>query len=865
MIPQAQLETSAGTRRFTDLPAVLGADLPRLPHVLRLLAENHLRATGESGPLVQALTDWLNGRASDFEFSFRPNRLLMHDTTCTPALADIAGLRDAVAEAGGDPRLLTPQLPVEVSVDHSLAVDIYGSPAALARNSANEIARNRERYGFMKWASANLSGVHVNPPGTGIMHTINLEQLATVLELNPDGQAHPDMLLGTDSHTPMINGIGVMGWGIGGLEAESVMFGQAASLAMPGVVGVRLTGALPAGVLATDLALEVTHQLRRLGVTSDFVEFYGPGVSTLTADERAVIANMAPEYGASTGFFPVDAQTVAYLARTGRPAALTEAIEPVFRVMGLWFDPEATPHFDRQIRIDLSALTPLIAGPRRPQDRTAPGQAAAEIETALGRQLNPAQPGIPDGAVGVAAITSCTNTSDPRLLIAAGLLARKARALGLAAAPWVKTSLAPGSPSARAYLDRAGLLGDLAAMGFDIVGFGCTTCIGNSGPLPPEIEAALSDGKAICAVLSGNRNFPGRVHPKLDLGYLASPPLVIAYAIKGDVHGDILTDPLGQDGQGRPVALVDLWPSQAEIDEAMTAGFRADDVRGAFAKAANPEWQQIEAAHSARFPWDPASRNLRRPKFASADEKCRLGRYSAQPLLVLGDDMTTDHISPAGWIDPDSEAGKWLVERGGDPRDLNVYAAYRGNWEVMLRGLFTNRLARNYLGDDLPPSWTVLQDGTRLPAWQAAERLAAEGQPVILLAGERYGMGSSRDWAAKGAALLGARAVIARSFERIHRTNLIGMGVLPIRIADGFIPENAAITPTDRFGIDVPPEALTPNMALTVTRVTPDGRREEIACHAAVETAQEVGLLRHGGVLSAILARTLSHSNGDVS
>ncbi|MEZ5726476.1 MAG: aconitate hydratase AcnA [Paracoccaceae bacterium] len=865
MIPQAQLETPAGPRRFTDLPAILGADLPRLPHVLRLLAENHLRETGESGPLLQALGDWLEGRASSFEFSFRPNRLLMHDTTCTPALADIAGLRDAVAEAGGDPRLLTPQLPVEVSVDHSLAVDLYGSATALARNSANEIARNRERYGFMKWASANLSGVHVNPPGTGIMHTINLEQLATVLELSSDGSAHPDMLLGTDSHTPMINGIGVMGWGIGGLEAESVMFGQAASLAMPGVVGVRLTGALPAGVLATDLALEVTHQLRRLGVTGDFVEFFGPGVSTLTADERAVIANMAPEYGASTGFFPVDAQTVAYLARTGRPAPLTETIGPVFRAMGLWFDPEAAPHFDRQIRIDLSALTPLIAGPRRPQDRTAPARAAAEIETALGRRLDPAQPDIPDGAVGVAAITSCTNTSDPRLLIAAGLLARKARALGLSAAPWVKTSLAPGSPAARAYLDRAGLLDDLAAMGFDIVGFGCTTCIGNSGPLPPGIEAALTEGKAICAVLSGNRNFPGRVHPKLDLGYLASPPLVIAYAIKGDVQGDILTDPLGRDGQGRPVTLADLWPSQAEVDAAMTSGFRAEDVADAFATAANPEWQRIEAAKTAQFPWNPASRNLRRPKFASADEKCRLGHYSAQPLLVLGDDMTTDHISPAGWIDPESEAGKWLVERGGDPKDLNVYAAYRGNWEVMLRGLFTNRLARNYLGRDLPPSWTILQDGTRLPAWQAADRLAAEGQPVILMAGERYGMGSSRDWAAKGAALLGARAVIARSFERIHRTNLIGMGVLPIIIADSFVPQGAAITPADRFEIDLPPETLTPNMALSVTRITPDGQRQEIACRAAVETAQEVGLLRQGGVLSAILARTLSHQQGDAS
>lgn len=865
MIPQAQLETSAGTLRVTDLRAVLGAALLRLPHVLRLLAENHLRETGESVALVQALKDWLNDRASNFEFTFRPNRLLMHDTTCTPALADIAGLRDAVTEAGGDPRLLSPQLPVEVSVDHSLAVDLYGSAAALGRNSANEIARNRERYAFMKWASTNLSGVHVNPPGTGIMHTINLEQLATVLEISADGSAHPDMLLGTDSHTPMINGIGVMGWGIGGLEAESVMFGQAASLAMPGVVGVRLTGALPAGVLATDLALEVTHQLRRIGVTGDFVEFFGPGVSALTADERAVIANMAPEYGASTGFFPVDMQTVAYLVRTGRPAFLTNAIEPVFRAVGLWFDPDATPHFDRQIEIDLSALTPLIAGPRRPQDRRVPAQAMAEVEKAIARKLAPVQDGIPDGAVGVAAITSCTNTSDPRLLIAAGLLAQKARGRGLSAAPWVKTSLAPGSPSARIYLERAGLLDDLSVLGFDIIGFGCTTCIGNSGPLPAGIETALTEGKAVCAVLSGNRNFPGRVHPRLDLGYLASPPLVIAYAIKGDIHGNILSDPLGWDGQGRPVRLADLWPSQEEIDATMRRGFRAEDVPGAFAAAANPEWQKIQVAENTQFPWDPASRNLRRPKFASLNETCRLGRYVAQPLLVLGDDMTTDHISPAGWIDPDSEAGKWLIERGGDPKDLNVYAAYRGNWEVMLRGLFTNRLARNHLAEDLPPSWTVLQDGTRLPAWRAADRLALEGQSVILLAGERYGMGSSRDWAAKGAALLGARAVIARSFERIHRTNLIGMGVVPIVIADDFVPKDAAITAADRFEIDIQPETLEPNMPLMLTRLRSDGRRDPIACRVAVETVQEVGLLKQGGVLSAILAKTLSHRNGDAS
>lgn len=865
MISTQDIEIGDQALRVTNLRDVLGTRLERLPFVLRLLAENHLRETGAAAPLLKALDAWLDGQSHGFELTLRPNRILMHDTTCTPALADVAGLRDAVFEAGADPAILSPTLPVDVSVDHSLAVDIYASRNAFSQNSSNEVARNYERYAFLKWASQNMQDVRVHPPGTGIMHTINLEQLATVLQIHHDGTAHPDFLLGTDSHTPMINGIGVLGWGIGGLEAESVMFGQAVSLALPKIVGVRLNGALPVGTFSTDLALEVTHRLRALDVAGSFVEFFGPGVASLTADARAVIANMAPEYGASTGYFPVDAETVAYLERTGRPTTLTRCIEPVFRAMGLGFETCDQIRFDQTVEIDLNSIRPTIAGPRRPQDKCAPNEAAKRIEDAIGRGLGPAPLGeknVPDGAVGIAAITSCTNTSDPGLLVAAGLLARKARKLGLKPPEWVKTSLAPGSPAARDYLKRSGLDADLSALGFDIVGHGCTTCIGNSGPLPDAIEQALLDGKAVSAVLSGNRNFPGRVHPKLNLGFLASPPLVVAYALKGDIHGDVLNDTLGVSSDGQQVFLQDIWPKQEEIDEALSIGYRQEDVSRAFARASkNEDWDQIEAATGATFPWDPASRYLRRPKFASLKETSRLGKISAVPLMVLGNDMTTDHISPAGWIDPNSIAGQWLIERGGDPRNLNVYAAYRGNWEVMLRGLFTNALAINHLQVGLGPAETVLEDDVVLPIADAADKLTARGQASVLLAGERYGMGSSRDWAAKGVALLNVRAVIARSFERIHRTNLIGMGVIPVQILNGFDPQSAGISAHDRFELDVESQSLVPQKTTDVCWHRAGGT-VEIPCKVAVETAHEVELLRQGGVLSAILNDVVRNAEG---
>ena len=847
------------TLRVTDLVNILGDRLASLPVVVRLLCENHIRSGGQIEPMLEALR---NDTDTAFEFSFRPNRLLMHDTTCTPALADVAGMRDAVAEAGGDPSVLSPTLPIDVSVDHSLAVDHYADKRAFLKNASKEYNRNTERYGFMKWASQTMDDVRVHPPGTGIMHTINLEQLATVLEVKADGTAHPDMLLGTDSHTTMINGIGVLAWGVGGLEAESVMFGQTVSMAVPKTVGVRLTGRLPAGSFATDLALEVTHRLRAIEVTGEFVEFFGPGVATLSADTRAVVANMAPEYGASTGYFPVDQETVDYLVRTGRDASDCAQIEPVFRAMGLWFDPTATPRFDRVVEIDLSTIAPVLAGPRRPQDRCAPRDAAKRIADAIGRPLQPFKKGkcdIPDGAVAIAAITSCTNTSDPALLIAAGILARNAHERGLTSAPWVKTSLAPGSPSARELLKRAGLDADLSALGFDVVGHGCTTCIGNSGPLPESVEHALSDGKAIAAVLSGNRNFPGRVHPKLDLGFLASPPLVIAYALKGELQGDIFADPLGVGSNGEEVFLSDIWPDQKMIAQILSSAHRPSDVSNSFVMASkSAAWDKISVHNSVQFPWDAESRYLRRPKFASTTQSTRLGRYLAKPLMVLGDDITTDHISPAGAIPADSAAGQWLIGRGARPDDLNVYAAYRGNWEVMLRGLFTNRLVRNHLQEGLEPHETVLEDGRVLPIFEAAATLVERGQNTVLFAGERYGMGSSRDWAAKGVSLLGVRAVIARSFERIHRTNLIGMGILPLQIKDDFVPQSAGIVASDVIEIDAQPTKLSVRQDIPARISRSNGVDEIIQCCAAVETQQEVDLLKLGGVLPSILSSCIS-------
>ena len=863
-----ELLSSGTSYRIIDLPAEAGASLAKMPWIMRILLENVLRKSGDEAAAATkaALSGWLDKGTSEAEIEFYPTRVLMHDTTCGPALADIAAMRSVLEEEGCDPAILNPVLPVDVSTDHSLPVDFFAAPDAMRDNMDAEMRRNAERYRFAKWASTTLEGLRVHPPGTGIMHTINLERLATVVSAKEiDGQrwAYPDTLIGTDSHTPMINGIGVLAWGVGGLEAESVIFDMPVMLRIPEIVGVKLTGRLPAGALATDLALLVTQRLRRSDLSGKFVEFFGPGVGTLSAGARACVANMAPEYGASSGFFPVDRSTLDYLRLTGRPAEQIALVEDYAKRQQLWFDPEAEPRYSEVVEIDLATVVPAIAGPRRPQDRIAFADTAAALLAASKREALRRFDGNtpPDGAVAIAAITSCTNTSDPELLIAAGLLAKKAHEAGLRPPHWVKSSLAPGSPSAGRYLARCGLLPHLEAVGFGIVGYGCTTCIGNSGALTrPVIEAMREHGILPVVVLSGNRNFPGRVHPDLDAGFITSPPMVIAYALAGDVNRDIQKEPLGADAAGRPVYLADLWPTQAEIQEALARAVDPADIDIAYEAAeASAAWKRLDAPESVVFPWDPKSTYIRRPPFASARLPSRLGTYGATVLLSVGDDMTTDHISPVGQIPVNSDAGKYLVANGDDPNDLNVYASRRANWEAMVRGVFTNKSVVNLLDPSLPAGQTIHRpSGERLSLYDAARRYEQERTPVVIVAGERYGMGSSRDWAAKGAGLLNARAILAVGFERIHRSNLIGMGVLPIKLPEGITPDSLALGIDDRIEIDAPEATFRPRMPIPVRVVRPDGLVASFTATAAVETSLEVAQLRAGGIIPYILQRAIS-------
>jgi len=856
------IQVGGQTYKTVGLPRLCDGKLGTLPVVLRLLMENVARnmAGDERSAAIASLLAWLETGSSEAEIAFQPGRVLMHDTTSTPALVDLAAMRSTLAEAGLDPSSLNSSLPVDVSIDHSLAVEAFARPDAPAVNMQFEIRRNAERYTFLKWASRVLRGVRIHPPGTGIMHTINLEQLATVVTTQPSSGEEwltPDMMIGTDSHTPMVNGIGVLGWGVGGLEAQTVMFGMPTMLRIPDVIGVRLTGRMRPGLLATDLALTVTQRLRHIGVSGEFVEFFGPGVSTLSAGDRAVVANMAPEYGATTGYFPVDASTIEYLRQTGRSEAHCLLVETYMKAMGLWFEPQAEPRYTRVLHIALDELDMRIAGPRRPQDLLGFGE-ARQVLARLGFMPATADARMPRYPVAIAAITSCTNTSDPKLLVAAGLVARKARALGLKPPAWVKTSLGPGSPAAAAYLERAGLDRDLSAVGFDIVGYGCTTCIGNPGQLLPVVRDAMAAGTIHpVAALSGNRNFPGRVHPDLDLGFLMSPALVIVFALAGDAERDLRVDPVQVLPGGKPVYLADLWPSHEEIAQALQLSQDPQDYRRCFTLAtANPLWHALQAPDTELYPWSPASTALRRPPFAALSEGSLLGSYSAFPLLVVGDDITTDHISPASAIPRDSLVADFLVSRGDDRNDLNVFASRRGNWEVMVRAAFHSKTLKNLLAPGAPVAHTLhVPSGDIVPLWDAARRYRAAGESVVLVAGERYGTGSSRDWAAKGQRLLGIRAVLANSFERIHRSNLIGMGILPLRMPTGMTPTSLDIQAGDRLIIAAEPASIMPRGPVRVRLQRVDGSEQAFDATAAVETQLEAELLRAGGVIPSTLQK----------
>jgi aconitate hydratase len=858
-----KFESNGVSYDIIDLFVEVGEDLVRMPYIHRILLENILRTGGDDAPRAKAaMIEWLTTGVSDVEIPFLPNRVLMHDTTCGPALVDIAGMRSALAEVGVDPALLNPVVPVDVSTDHSVAVDAFGTTAALEQNMKREYQRNAERYSFMKWATNSLSDFRAHPPGTGIMHTLNLERLATVVTaFQQDGKlwAVPDTLIGTDSHTPMINGIGVLAWGVGGLEAESVFFGMPVALRVPEVVGVRLTGGLKDGVLATDLALVVTHLLRQIDLQDKFVEFFGPGVSNLTAGDRAVVANMTPEFGANSGYFPIDHRSVDYLLRTGRSQDHAQFVENYARRVGIWFDPDATPRYTSTVELDLNTVEPSLAGPRRPQDRIAVSETQAAIHDMKRPAAASVSAGEPnDGAVAIAAITSCTNTSDPRLLIAAGLLARNARTYGLFPPHWVKTSLAPGSPTAERYLVRAGLMNELEGVGFGIVGYGCTTCIGNSGLLTePVVKAMVERGILPVAVLSGNRNFPGRVHPQLEAGFLASPPMVVAFALAGTVEIDLMNDPIGVTPEGKPVTLSMIWPSAEEIDEYLAKASSVMDFSSAYDTAeASIAWKDLASPATTIFPWDEKSSYIRRPPFASFGNGTQLGRYEAHPILVVGNDITTDHISPAGAIPATGDAGRHLIEQGENPADLNVFSSRRGNWEVMVRGLFTNKNVRNLLGSDIPPGSTIHAPSSDIVSlWEAAQRYKADETPVVIVAGERYGMGSSRDWAAKGVALLGVRAVLATSFERIHRWNLIGMGILPMRFNDCLKPEQLALKAGDVIVVDADPATISQRSEVSITIKRSDGSTSALKAIAAIETNAEVEILKAGGILPLILSR----------
>jgi aconitate hydratase len=867
--------TAYGYFSLTAAAAVLG-DLSRLPFSLKVLLENLLR--NENGRSVRAedlgcMAEWLRTRTSQHEIAFRPARVLMQDFTGVPAVVDLAAMREAVARLGGDPQSINPLSPVDLVIDHSVMVDVWGTADALERNVEREFERNGERYAFLRWGQTAFDNFRVVPPGTGICHQVNCEYLAQTVWLDADGTVYPDTLVGTDSHTTMVNGLAVLGWGVGGIEAEAAMLGQAISMLIPEVVGFRMTGSLREGVTATDLVLTVTQILRHAGVVGKFVEFCGPGLDTLKLADRLTIANMAPEYGATCGFFPIDAETLRYLTFTGREPQRVALVEAYAKAQGLWRDATTPdPLFTELIEFDLSTVEPSLAGPKRPQDRVALSGAKAGFAQALPSlqvgadlsrkvELSDGRGAIGHGDVVIAAITSCTNTSNPSVLMAAGLLAKKAVARGLRSKPWVKTSLAPGSQVVPDYLKAAGLQEPLDTLGFTIAGFGCTTCIGNSGPLDePVAEAVEANALVVAAVLSGNRNFEGRISPQVKANYLASPPLVVAYAIAGSMNVDLATEPLGVGSDGRPVYLGEVWPSGDEIAAAIEASLSPEMFRRHYADVfLGPEqWQRVAVAGGRTYAWDAASTYIRNPPYfdgMTREVPPAAGDITgARPLAVLGDSITTDHISPAGNIKKATPAGRYLLEHGVSAADFNSYGARRGNHEVMMRGTFANIRLRNEMAPGTEGGVTVHQpSGEAMFIFDAAMRYQAEGVPLVVVAGREYGTGSSRDWAAKGTRLLGVRAVIAESYERIHRSNLVGMGVLPLQFHPGTDRRSLGLDGREMFDITGLAAGLKPRQEVTVTVTRPGGGATTFTALCRIDTLDEVEYFRHGGILHYVL------------
>ena len=885
-------------------------DVARLPYTLRILLENVLR--NGSPEDVEAVAGWVATDQPSREISFAPARVLLQDFTGVPAVVDLAAMRNAMADFGGDPEQINPLIPVELVIDHSVQVDVFGTRGAFARNVELEFERNRERYAFLRWGQKAFRDFKVVPPGTGIVHQVNLEYLARVIE-ERDGTAFPDTLVGTDSHTTMVNGLGVLGWGVGGIEAEAAMLGEPLSMLVPQVVGFELTGELPEGATATDLVLTVTEILRQTGVVGKFVEYFGHGLAALPLADRATIGNMSPEYGATCGFFPVDEQTLTYLRLTGRSEERIALVETYCKENMLWHTPDESATYSEIVRLDLSTVVPSLAGPRRPQDRIPLSHAKTAFLDSLGtfgigetgltngssdkavadtfpasdptkEQVPGATPEpepnsvpvavatphhhrvavegtdyeIEHGSVVITAITSCTNTSNPQVMVAAGLLAKKAVERGLQRKPWVKSSLAPGSKVVTEYYDKAGLTPYLEQLGFHTVGYGCTTCIGNSGPLAEEISAAVTAGDlVVCSVLSGNRNFEARIHPEVKANYLASPPLVVAYALAGRMDLDLSTEPLGQDPEGNDVFLRDLWPTSAEVQETIASSVKGEMFSSTYADVftGDETWRALPVPEGELFAWEHDSTYVRLPPYFDempAAPEVFEDIAGARCLVVLGDSVTTDHISPAGSIKPDSPAGTYLVEHGVERKDFNSYGSRRGNHEVMVRGTFANVRLKNLLVPGSEGTWTAhLPGGEEMTIFDASQRYLTEGTPTIVIAGKEYGSGSSRDWAAKGPNLLGVKAVIAESYERIHRSNLLMMGILPLQFRDGETPETLGLTGREAFAIEGIENA-------EASEVTVRADDKTFTARVRLDTPREREYLRHGGILPFVLRRLLA-------